>query len=145
MELRLDGQPRSDRREPVDAGAAVYFQLNGKPVAIPCDKWNTVGDNIYAIGKHIEALRGQERWGCGNVERAFTGYLALNEKTEPSCWDTLEIDKAALDVLTTGKEALIITQFRRLALQSHPDHGGSVEAFDRLNRAKDIALASIKR
>jgi hypothetical protein len=66
---------------PKDKGICVYFQFKGKPYALPCDKWNSVEDNLRALTNHIEALRGQERWGVGTLERAFAGYLALPAAT----------------------------------------------------------------
>ena len=68
LKLRLDGLPRSDQATPADPGVAVYFELDGKTIVLACDKWNRVADNIYAIAKHVDALRGQDRWGVGTVE-----------------------------------------------------------------------------
>ncbi len=34
LELRKDGQPRLDAREPADPGIAVYFTLKGKPLSM---------------------------------------------------------------------------------------------------------------
>jgi hypothetical protein len=43
-----------------------------------CDRWDSVADNVQAIRKTIEALRGIERWGTGDmVQRAFAGFVAL--------------------------------------------------------------------
>jgi hypothetical protein len=77
LELRLDGRPRGDRAAPFDPGAALYFTLKGREIALACDRWDRVADNIVAIAKHIEALRGQDRWGVGTIEQAFAGYEAL--------------------------------------------------------------------
>lgn len=77
LELRLDGFPRSNQTPPSDMGAAAYFTLDGRPVALACDKWDRVADNIAAIAKHVESLRGQERWGVGSKAQAFAGYVAL--------------------------------------------------------------------
>lgn len=75
----------------IDRGAAVYFEMKGKPVSLACDKWNRVEDNIWAIAKHIEALRGQQRWGVGSIEQAFRGYTALpaiGESSASEWWKT---------------------------------------------------------
>ena len=59
-----------------------------------CDKWRDVYDNIYAIGKTIEALRGIERWGTGDmVEQAFTGFVALPSPKSP--WEILGVPSRA--------------------------------------------------
>jgi hypothetical protein len=99
VELRLDGRPRSDRAEPPDAGVAFYFRLNGKPIVLACDKWDRVADNITAIAKHIEAMRGMDRWGVGNKAQAFAGYEAL---PAPEQWWQVRIDP--------GRRLLILTR-----------------------------------
>jgi hypothetical protein len=77
LELRRDGHPRADRRVPEDSGVAVYFKLDGRDVAFACDRWDRIEDNIAAIAKHLESIRGQERWGVGSREQSFAGYSAL--------------------------------------------------------------------
>jgi hypothetical protein len=135
VELRLDGQPYSNRVPPVDPGAAVYFKLKGKPCVLACDKWNRVEDNLSAIARHIEALRGQERWGVGSVEQAFAGYTALppaGTSVGHSWWDVLGCaHDAPLEVV---KDA-----FREKARAAHPDNGGSHEAMVAINAAWDQA------
>lgn len=136
MELRIDGQPRSDRRTPDDPGAAVYFTLKGQRLCLACDRWQTVGDNIWALAKTIEAQRGIERWGAVSAEQAFTGYAALVHRTEADCWEIL-------GVAPTASEAEILAAFRERAKTTHPDvPGGSHDAFARVSQAKDIALAT---
>jgi hypothetical protein len=144
IELRLDGLPRSDRRSPTDPGAAVYFKLKGKQKVLACDKYSTVGENLYAIGLTIEATRGIERWGSVTTEQAFAGYIALEEKTGPSCWEILGIPEAALYFQLTDPKIMenkIMDAYRLAAKRAHPDkEGGSPEAFDEVVRAKDMAL-----
>lgn len=137
VELRRDGLPRSDRRTPDDQGAAVYFTLDQKRVSLACDKWDRVECNVYAIAKHVEALRGQARWGVGSVQQAFAGYTALPEKRGPSCWEELGLAE-------TATEEQVLAAWRQRAKEAHPDAGGSVEAFQTLSDAKDIALATIR-
>ena len=56
--LRNDGYPRSSQRAPEDPGASVWWQLGESHQVIACDQYNRVADNLYAIGKTIEAMRG---------------------------------------------------------------------------------------
>jgi hypothetical protein len=131
VELRLDGQPRSDRRDPDDPGVAVYFRFQGKDMALACDKWDRVADNIVAIAKHIEALRGMDRWGVGTAAQAFAGYEALPAPEQ--WWQVLGVSPAAtLDDIRLA--------YRKLALGAHPDQGGSNAAMARLNAARDAGL-----
>lgn len=49
FELRTDGRPRRDRGAPADPGVAFFFELDGKPHVLACDRWSTVQDNIAAL------------------------------------------------------------------------------------------------
>jgi hypothetical protein len=135
VQTRLDGRPYANQKKAADPGAAVYFTLRKKRVVLACDKWLSVEENLYAVAKHIEALRAQERWGVGSVEQAFAGYAALQERTGPSCWEILQIS-------ANSTEEQIMAAWRELVKTAHPDAGGSTEAYVALNQAKDIALAT---
>ena len=139
VQLRRDGLPYSNQREPNNTGAAVYFDLKGKPRVLACDRWSTVGDNLHAIAKHIEALRGLDRWGVGSVEQAFAGYAALPAPSTPAenCWTVLSLQpNAPADAINA--------QYRLLSQRRHPDRGGTHEAMAALNRAREEALAAVK-
>jgi hypothetical protein len=61
-----------------DPGVAVWCVVGGKERVFACDRWDEPADNVRAIGKTIEALRGIERWGAADmVTRAFQGFAAL--------------------------------------------------------------------
>ena len=131
LELRLDGAPRSGQPEPTDPGAAVYFQLAGKPTTLACDKWDRAADNIAAIAKHIEALRGIDRWGVGTAAQAFAGYQSLPAPEQ--WWQVLGVSERA-------NRAEISIAYRKLANGAHPDKGGSDAAMARINAARDDGL-----
>lgn len=127
VELRRDGLPRSGRRTPDDPGAAVYFILNGQPKVLACDRWTRVEDNLWAIGLHIEAIRGQQRWGVGTVDQAFAGYPAL-PVPGTNWWEVLKVDKNA-------NEETLRYAYRFAVKRSHPDAGGNQEEFLRIQKA----------
>lgn len=131
VELRLDGLPRSDRSPPADVGAALYFKFRGKDTVLACDRWDRVADNIVAIAKHIEALRGQDRWGVGTLEQAFAGYQALPAPEQ--WWQVLGVSEHA-----SAEE--IKAAYRKLAATAHPDAGGSDAMMARLNTARDAGM-----
>lgn len=137
VELRLDGKPRADRSNPSDPGVAVYMALKGKPMVFACDRWKDVKDNIRAISKTIEALRGIERWGSGSMmERAFDGFTALpspQDWTERDWWEVLGVPYDA--TIFQINEA-----YRRRAKDRHPDNGGSDALMAELNAARDEGL-----
>src|SRR3546814_9529449 len=68
LERTLSGAPRSGQADPADPGVAVYFTLKGKDTVLACDRWYRAADNMVAIAKHIEAIRGMDRWGVGRSE-----------------------------------------------------------------------------
>lgn len=127
-ELRLDGLPRAGRRTPEDVGVAVYFILDGRDQCIPCDKWRRVEDNLWAITKTIEALRGIERWGAKEmVNAAFSGFKAL-----PSPDDVvINYIQYFADCPT---KAHAKERYRKLAKELHPDQGGDGSAFQEMKR-----------
>lgn len=77
VELRMDGRPRADRSPPADPGAAVYFQLKGKPYTLACDTYTEVAQNIAALANHIDALRRQERYGVASAAESLQAFQAL--------------------------------------------------------------------
>jgi hypothetical protein len=135
--LRLGklGRPLTDQGNSDDPAVAVYFTLKGKEYALACDKWDRVADNLAAIAKHIEAMRGMERWGVGSVEQMFTGYLALPASiAPPRPWREvlgMHNGPATLDAVEGA--------YKRLLRKVHPDAGGSAEQMAELNAARDEA------
>lgn len=137
--LRNDGLPRSGQRTPDDPGVAVYFLLDGEQHCMPCDRWDRIEDNLAAVAKHVEAVRGIARWGVGDVKAAFAGFKALPASTSAvkQWWDVLGVDpRCTVDEINTA--------FRRLVRTRHPDAGGSHEAMAELNAARDAGLGAVQ-
>jgi hypothetical protein len=135
--LRSDGQMRADR-EPVDPGVAVYFQRNQKPVVFACDKFDVVRDNLLAIAKTIEAMRGIERWGASEMmERAFSGFKGLPETAGKGedCWIVLNIPPMS-------PAHLVTLAHRDLVRKLHAKDASS-EEFSRINVARDDAMRAL--
>ncbi len=66
------------RERPADPGVVAYFFFEKQQVAVPCDRWHLVQDNVKAIALTINAMRGMERWGAKHMIRAmFQGFRAL--------------------------------------------------------------------
>lgn len=134
LETRLDGLPRSGQRAPNDPGVAVYFQLAGDPVCMPCDTYTLVEHNIAAVAAHIEATRAIERHGVASVKEMFSGFVAIPAQPWQRAW------WAVLELQASATTAQINDAYRRLARKHHPDNGGSNEAMAELNVARDQAL-----
>lgn len=139
IELRRDGLPYDNQPDPKDRGIAVYFEWKGKQHVLACDRWDKIKDNLRALEKTVEAMRGIERWGASTMlERAFSAFVALPAPGKRQWREVMGIDPR-----TTVDRAYIDQQFRHLSKKTHPDAGGSADAFDELQRAKEEALKEI--
>lgn len=135
LELRLDGLPRANQSIPDDPGVAVYFTLKGKQHCFASDCWTWPQDNLRAIEKTIEALRGIARWGTGDMmERAFTGFEALPSPAQ--WWDVLGFDSPYGLTVEDIKDA-----HRKMAMHDHPDRGGTDADMASLNWARDAGIS----
>lgn len=131
--LRQDGLPLANYRRPTDTGVAVYFNYQKRPVCFACDRWNRIEDNMQAIAKTIDALRGIARWGTGDMmEAAFKGFAALPAPPGRSWW-------VVLGVARTASRAEIDAAYLAKRSAAHPDRGGTAEAFDEVQRAYEEA------
>lgn len=140
--LRQDGMPYASRRPPEDQGVAVYFKLNDNDQCIPCDKWRTIAENMRAIEKTIEALRGLERWGAKEmVNAAFRGFQALPENAT-AINNIVRPWHEVLEVSPNASREIIQAAYRSLASRVHPDMpGGSDDKWLDLQRAYNEATS----
>jgi hypothetical protein len=133
--LRRDGMMMANARTwNGDPGVAVYFTYQKKPMCFACDRWFLVKDNMRAITKTIEALRGIARWGTGDmIQQAFTGFTAL--PAPESWWQVLGLSGPNA---TRGD---IERAHRKLIMEHHPDRpGGNDDKAARINRARDQGI-----
>ena len=152
LRLRQDGQPMSGQREPDDPGICVYFRLSDKPRCLPCDRWDRAADNLAAVAKYVDALRGQLRWGVGSVDVAFAGFKALpgsGDAIIPPAPMTVEEAATVLNDLTsrefgfekirTGVD-IFKSAYRAGVLRHHPDAraGTKTDEWGRLQTAAEV-------
>lgn len=136
--LRQDGLPYANLAAPKDTGVAIYFLRNKKQMVFACDKWDRVADNMRAVQKTIEAIRGIERWGASEMlERSLSAFEALPSPDMMNHWSTV------LGVPRTATKADVEAAFKRKAMQAHPDTGGSAAAMQALVAARDEAFKAI--
>lgn len=158
LPVRNDGLPYATSSRTNDPGVAVWFLLGDatgthQERVFACDRWRTHAENMYAIGLTIEAMRGLERWGAGDVvQRAFTGFAALPPGPSgtipparpkkpwrgvlPGPWHVEGISNDELLVLAKAAH-------RRLIAAAHPDAGGTHELAAELNAALAEAEAEL--
>lgn len=153
---RHRSEPRWSDKAPADPGVAVFLVLDGEEICFACDRWLTVADNLRAIGKTMEALRGIARWGSEEMMRqAFSGYAALPagelppqppspasgpppDPPEEPWWIVLgvrqDISRPELD-----------RHYRRWARVHHPDVGGDAARFRAITTAYRHATTATTR
>lgn len=128
--LRRDGLPLAGQRQPDDPGVAVYFAKGQRQLCFACDRWDRVEDNIWAVCKTVDALRGIERWGTGDmVNAAFTGFQGLPAPLQKRPW--WEVLHAQREYSTAAIEDLYL----QLARTHHPDRGGNPKEMQAINDA----------
>lgn len=140
LQLRQDGLPYSKQKIPDDVGASVWWKDGDNQRVIALDKYNRIADNIYAIGKTIEAMRGIERWGSGEIlERTFTGFNALpdpDSAAQPH-WRTV-LSYEGNDI---GEAE---THYKKRRSEAHSDKGGSDAEFHLVQQAWEQAQAELR-
>lgn len=127
-------------KRPTDPGVAVWFKWDGMSVCIPVDRYYTPAENLQAIHHIIEARRVELRHGTLNLVRAsFQGFKALppppGSKPKRPWWEVLGVHHTAM------REAIELA-YKSKAKTAHPDAGGTAEAMQELNAAREEALRS---
>ncbi len=119
--LRRDGLPLASQRQPDDPGVAVYFTYKKRPMCFACDRWQRVEDNMQAIAKTIDALRGIARWGTGDMmEAAFTGFTALPAPGQTTARGWREV--LGVEAMNPPPTLAFVTSaYKSLRSRHHPD------------------------
>lgn len=145
--LRANANPRSPR--------IVVSLVNSKhgPLRYPCDTFDRFEDNVRAVGLALEALRMVDRYGVTRRGEQYAGWKALPSSTEP----TVDVESAARILAAEGgpawegraasikgeavhAKAAALDSLRR----THPDVGGSADAFHRVQVARKVLSAHHK-
>lgn len=132
LAVRNDGLPRSGQRAPDDPGVAVYFirSGSGRREVIPCDRYDDVAQNLAAVAATIAALRALDRHGTGIMERAFTGFAAIEDHSQkPKPWWIV------LGVPLEAQAFQVVEAYHRRRAATHPDRGGSDDDFNEVQAA----------
>lgn len=131
---RMGGEEADAASNESDPGVVVHFRLKGKPVVMPCDRYDTKAQNLAAIAATIFAKRAIERHGVSTLEREFQGYVALPETASaglPPLHVILEVaENAGPDVYRAAWKAWVV--------KNHPDRckePGAEDRFARVNAA----------
>ena len=152
QDLRLDGWPRANAREPQHPGIRIAFGSKHGPLVYATDQYARWQHNVRAIALGLEALRAVDRYGVTRRGEQYTGWRALpaggrseatsREAAAATVW-TLAGDPPGTtpdDVLEGGEQARLIV--RQAVRRAHPDTGGSTELFQQLQAALAVLKAA---
>lgn len=115
-------------------GVSVFWRRAARSYQLACDTYSSWEDNLWALARHIEAVRTQERYGVATLEEAFKGAeLALPAAPQ---------HRAPHEVLGLTQQqardrANVDACYRTLAREHHPDAGGSADQMAALTSARD--------
>lgn len=118
---------------PDDPGIAAWFTWDGETRCIAVDRYVSPQANLQAIHHVLEARRTELRHGTLALVRAsMRGFTLALPAPGMAWWQVLNLPQdCTLDAIDAA--------YRRLALERHPDRGGSREAMVELNIARDQA------
>lgn len=130
QDIRNDGWPRANAREPVHPGVEVSFR---SPVSTQrlvyatdvCARWE---HNVRSIALGLESLRAVDRYGITRRGEQYAGFKALPAGDGPSA----ARGHALVAEHGSVKKALMAT---------HPDHGGDPAAFADVQAAREDGAA----
>lgn len=163
-DIRLDGWPRADARDPADPGVVISFETaDHGPLRYSCDMfakhWH--GDlpgwqaNLRAIALGLEALRKVERYGIASRGEQYTGWKQLGSggpipmggtgpgMTRAQAAELLGVHSDANDAAVKAMAhdpdgEMVEHAFRVAAKRLHPDVGGDPDVFRRVQQAREV-------
>jgi len=146
-DVQLDSGAEHQQRNPnkpyanssfEDPGVVVRFNKDGEDMAAACDRWNSPRDNAQDLYHYLHETRMQEQRGTVTAESEYEK-LRLPSGDE----DATVAEPPAHRVLGVEPDASpaeVKAAYRERLKEVHPDHGGSEEAFKRVQRAKEAIL-----
>lgn len=136
LTLSTFGRPYVKQRQPEDPGIAVYFSLKGKQMVMARDAFADWRDNIRSLGLAVEAFRALHRHGGADMmERAFTGFAALEHNPAGATWYEI------LQVEPDEDPEVIERAYLKRRSETHPDRGGNAQEFQAVQDAYKSACS----
>lgn len=127
-DIRLDGRLRANA-SPATPAVLVAFDSKHGPLVYATNRFLWWSDNVRAIALGLEALRKVDRYGITKSGEQYRGWAAIEAGKAPT---TREQAQALIDSYGGVKPALLAT---------HPDYGGSVDAFYAVEEARRVLSA----
>lgn len=146
-DLRLDGLPRANARQPQFPGVKIAFDSIHGPLTYATDVCEFWQHNVRSIALGMEALRAVDRYGISGSAQQYTGYLAIEARSmgapKPPRFATPDAAVAFLrseEVAgIAGAEGLSLrTLWHHLVKVHHPDTAGESPLWGEILEAKKV-------
>ena len=116
QDIRNDGLPRADAREPGHPGIEISFDTTKGRMVYASDVCNAWRDNLRSIALGLESLRAVDRFGITRKGEQYAGWLQIESADDP---------------VVRGRTLVEIAGGVDLAIrQHHPDLGGERADFE---------------
>jgi len=140
---KTDGRPYADA-QPDDPAVVVRWSKDGEQFAVACDRYKDWRDNARAIGLYIREKRkmSDRPVTTGQSEFATARLPSGNENAIVTAAPdgTREEPHEVLGVAPDAPDSVVKAAARQLRKEHHPDQGGNVEQFKRVNEAEEAML-----
>jgi len=130
--------PYASQPEPEDPGVVLRWTMDGNQYAVACDRYSRVRDNLRTIGLYVKEKRKMEKRPVETGEDEFA-----NARLPSGDESTIVAEPPAHEVLEVSPEAgpeVVKQAARAKKKETHPDRGGSEQAFQRVVRAEEQLL-----
>lgn len=153
-DIRIDGWPRANAK-PWHPGVIISFDSKHGSLRYFSDEYDDgwsgrylVGyqANIRAVSLGLSALRAVDRYGITRRGEQYTGWKALATGGPKSKLEAAAIVLAAAGVdgvepnFALNDDEYLKRQIAAALRASHPDHGGSLEAFNDVQNARKVLM-----
>lgn len=138
-EIRLDGMLRANAK--LNSPAVILsFESKVGPLSYPCDRFNDWQDNVRAIACSLEALRAVDRYGVTRRSEQYRGWARLPGPVDEamSVSNARAIIAEACGSRVDWAEPFQSNAVRQAKARTHPDRGGSADAFKRVCNAAQL-------
>lgn len=138
-DIRLDGWPRANARQPLHPGVRVAFGSKHGPLVYATDSCAFWQHNLRSVGLGLEALRAVDRYGVTKRGEQYTGWrqIGAGPATElelfpsaDSAWGHLAAAAGLPTRPLAGVPMYEVQRVVRMAQRAtHPDRGGDADRF----------------
>lgn len=122
-DIRLDGMLRARARVGYP-GVKVSLDSRHGPLTYATDAYESWQANVRAIALSMQALRAVDRYGVSSKGEQYQGWTAIESPGDAK--------RAAQDLIAS------YGGLREALFKTHPDHGGTAEAFRAVQGARDV-------